>query len=88
MYFANLSPLRDKAEKYAIASRSQMAICGMCIACCITETADTHCEYVTLMAFPSQKYLCVHGYVTDWNLLTGRKGDVNRMTKCKKKAVE
>ena len=72
--FEKLSPLRDKVEKYAIVSRSQVAIWGMCIVCYITETADTHCEYVMVIAFRRQKWLCVYMYVTEWNLLTGRIG--------------
>jgi len=30
------------------------------VACCITESADTHCKYVMLIAFRGQKLLCVY----------------------------
>jgi len=37
--------------------RSQMTMCRMRIACWITKAADTHSEYVILIAFPLQQWL-------------------------------
>ena len=37
--------------------RSQMTVCRMRIACCITKATDTYSEYVMLISFPLQQWL-------------------------------
>jgi hypothetical protein len=40
-----------------------MTICGMRVTYCIPKAANTHAEYVTLIAFPQQQWLHDRGSV-------------------------
>jgi hypothetical protein len=44
-------------KKIVERSRQQMTIWRIRIACWITKTTNTHSQYVTLLAFPLQKWL-------------------------------
>ena len=51
------------------ADGSKMTIWRMRIACWITKATDTHTEYVSLIAFPLQQWLCERASVLRYTTL-------------------
>ena len=54
-----LHPGQVLRGRLPLPDRPQMAVWRMCVACWVTNTTNTHSEYVILIAFPLQQWL--HG---------------------------
>jgi len=61
-FFRKSCPLWDDAEKYDTPGEAtdDSMICHMRIACWVTKVPNKHLEYVTLIAFPLQQWICEH----------------------------
>ena len=59
-FFRKSYRLSDNVEKYGTARQAtdDNIIRRMRFACWITKATDTHSEYVILIAFPRQQWLC------------------------------
>jgi hypothetical protein len=61
-FFPKIIPFMRYVEKYGRVKQAadDRIIRCMCIACWITEPTDKPLEYVIVIAFPLQQWLCEH----------------------------